>query len=528
MITHKQVPKSPTELGLPDKFQDWRANQAEGVDLASNNPGRITVICAPTGFGKELLCVSTARLAGVPTCIVTDTRGLQDQYLHAYKHIGIADVRGQRNYTCSYRADYTCEEGFSSRCPYKGSVMCPSSQAEIRASTSPLVLTNYAKWTSSKRYTSKRIINVFSHIQQVIFDECHAMPDALEEALQVMLNYREINNLGMDFPQGADADDMKEWRLWAIAARATAENEAIKTLDRMSKSNDVKASWVRHFNHMKKLVKRLGMISTASAKDWVVDHIPDIGYQFDPIRPGRYVEATLFQKVPKILCVSATVRPKTMQMIGLSPSQYTFQEYPSDFDPARCPIYWVPTMTVRGLGQDLSPVWLKLDQWIAKRQGRNGIVHTISFDRQRQCVRGSRYGDNMLMNMRGDPPTELVEFFKSRPDTGTILVSPSLHTGYDFPHSQCRWQFVAKVPFEPPSKIMKARTEIDKEYPYYRAMQYLVQAFGRDMRDKTDWSERIIVDDQIEWFIPKYGHLAPKSFLEVFRKSNVLPRPLQL
>ena len=31
--------------------------------------------------------------------------------------------------------------------------------------------------------------------------------------------------------------------------------------------------------------------------------------------------------------------------------------------------------------------------------------------------------------------------------SGTVLVSPSVSTGYDFPGRECEWQFICKVPF---------------------------------------------------------------------------------
>lgn len=518
-------PDTPQDLGLPEKFQEWRPNQAEGVELSCNSEKRVVAICAPTGFGKELLCVSTARLSAVPTCIVTDSRGLQDQYLRTYKDIGIADLRGRRNYVCSMKDDenYTCEDGYNARCPYKGTIMCPSSQAEMRAATSHLVLTNYDKWTSSKKYGQG-----LNHIQQVIFDEGHTLPDALARAMQVVLHHKEIEEtLGIDFLGGSAADDMRCWKSWAAAARGESETAMIAARQKISGAKDPKSSWVRHFTHMRNLARRLATISTAPAKDWIVEQI-DEGFQFDPIRPGKYAESTLLLKVPKIVVVSATIRPKTLYMSGIGKDNFIFHEFASSFDPYRCPIYWVPTMKVKGMNQDLSMLWLRLDQIIAKRRGLNGIVHTISYDRQQQILNASRFADNMLINKRGEPPTEMVEYFKSVPNTGTILVSPSIGTGYDFPHDSCRFQFVCKIPFEPPSKILKARQEADKEYTYYRAMQYLVQAFGRDMREDSDWSERFIADDQMEWFMPRYSHLAPKSFNALFRKVDILPQPLKV
>lgn len=131
----------------------------------------------------------------------------------------------------------------------------------------------------------------------------------------------------------------------------------------------------------------------------------------------------------------------------------------------------------------------------------------------------------MLVNQQGEAATAIVEAFKgSRP--GTILVSPSVGAGFDFPGRDCEWQFVCKIPFpDSRTKIQKARQADDKEYGAYQAMNKLVQIFGRGMRSAQDQCENFIVDEHCEWFLPKYRHLAPKWFHNFFRRTTVLPPP---
>lgn len=517
---------NPIELGMPEKFQSWRANQEDAISKATYRSKRVVAISAPTGHGKELDCVAIAKLSNEPTCIVTGSRGLQDQYQETYKSIGMTDLRGRNNYTCSLRQDehFSCAEGYNARCPYKGTHMCPSSQAEMRASISNLVVTNYDKWTANRKFGQG-----LNHIKHVIFDEAHFAPEALARAMQVTLNPKEIEEtLGVDFLGGTECEEFREWKTWAIACRAVAENALLDARRKITSTVNPKTAWIKHYCHMRNLVRRLATVATAAAKDWVVDQV-DNGFQFDPIRPGRYAEAALLLHVPKITMVSATITPKTLFMTGIGRANFDFYEYDSSFDPKRGPIYYVPTLKVKGLGQDLSPIWALLDRIIAKRTGqlgRNGIVHTISYDRQQDLYNQSRFFERMITNDRGEAPTEKIELFKSQ--QGMILVSPSVGTGYDFPDEECRYQFVAKVPFEPPSKIQAARQEADSEYVYYRAWQYLVQAFGRDVRSETDWSERFIGDKQMSWMRSKYGHLAPKSFHAVFKTVDILPQPLHL
>src|ERR1700722_19330581 len=153
---------TPAECGLPPKFDSWRSGQSEALSVIITNQKRVTGLQMPTGKGKSPVCVAAALISKVPTCVVTNSRGLQDQYLKDFKEIGMVDIRGKRNYKCDMRADYTCEEGHAARCPSKGALGCSASNAEMRAATSSLVVTNYAKWTSARKYGMG-----MQHFQQV-------------------------------------------------------------------------------------------------------------------------------------------------------------------------------------------------------------------------------------------------------------------------------------------------------------------------------------------------------------------------
>lgn len=515
---------SPHQYGLPEKFASWRPGQEEALIQLERNTKRVMGLCAPTGFGKSAVIVAHAIQSGLPTAIVTSTRGLQNQYLKDFASIGLVDLRGRRNYKCDMKPDdpnYTCEEGYESRCPYKGTVACSCSQAEIAAGTSNLVVTNYDKWCSARRFGLG-----LSHIQQVIFDEGHHAPQALASAMQVVLNHREVvDGLKLDFPGHPECEEFSIWKAWASIARVEAERAMLAARQRIQGVADPKASWVRHYTHMRNLTRRLSILAMARAEDWIVDEIDNgSSYQFDPVRPARYAEAALLLQVPKIVVISATLRPKTLHMIGVGKENYNFTEFDSDFDPRRCPTYYIPTMRVDKRANDLSMLWVRLDQVAAKRRDRKGIIHTVSYQRQQDILGISRFADSMIINEKGEPPTDIVDAYKAS-GPGTILVSPSVGTGYDFPGRDCEWQFICKIPFEPPSKIVKARERDDPEYRSYQAMQSLVQAFGRGVRSKEDQCENFIGDCHLDWFLPRYGHLAPRSFHNFFRRVDVVPQP---
>lgn len=479
---------------------------------------RIIAVSAPTGFGKSPAYVAHAILSGEPTCIVTNSRGLQDQLMRDFKEIGMVDIRGRSNYQCEAREDYTCQEGHATRCPYKGTVGCPSSKAEMQANSSSLVVTNYDKWITSRRFGQG-----LTHFTQVIFDEGHDAPDAVAKAMLIEITNQDITKtLEVDYP--LHSDNLGSWKLWAGYALPYALSLLAEQKEKIASLANPKPSWVKALRHMSLLCKRLSVLNSCRPEEWVVDEVEQ-GFNFNPIRPARYAEAVLFCKTPKIVIVSATLRPKTLYMLGVGRTQADYLEFESDFDVARCPIYYIPTMRVDFRNKDLSNLWVRMDQVISPRRDRKGIIHTVSYQRQQDILRSSRHAHFMLSNARGTPATSTVEVFKSMAP-GSILVSPSLSTGYDFPGRDCEWQIMCKIPFpDGRSKINKARELDDPEYGPYQAMQTLVQAFGRGMRSKEDQCESFIFDDHVSWFVPRYRHLAPSSFHRQFKRVETLPQP---
>ena len=519
--------QSPRELGFPAKFDRWRPPQLDALRRLLSSTKRVKALTAPTGFGKTAVYMAYALITKIPTCFVTSSRALQDQLMEDFRGCGLVDLRGRRNYVCDMRPDTTCEEGYAARCPYKGTVSCPSTQAEMRAACSPLVVTNYTKWTSARKFGQG-----MEHFQQVVFDEGHEAPHALADSVQVILNRHEIEDtLGLDFPDASQAEDFVNWKPWAILARAKAD-EALHAAKSAMQNYPDKPSYVRHYLHMRNLTRRLVSVASGNPNNWIADTWEEqrgkathTGYVFDPIRPGKFAEAALLLRVPSILVVSATLRPKTLYMMGVSKEAHDYYEYASDFDPKRCPIYYVPTMRVDNKAQDFGALWVKHDQIAARRRDRKGIVHTVSYARQQEARVASRYADWMLLNYKGEAAGEMVNAYKQS-GPGTILVSPSVGAGYDFPGKDCEWQLLLKIPFpNGHTKIHRARQQDDPEYGAYLAMNKMVQTFGRGMRSKHDQCENFIVDSHLDWFLPRFGHLAPKWFHGFFKQVSVLPAP---
>lgn len=506
---------SPRQCGLPPKFDTWRPNQVGALESLSTTTKRVSGLCAPTGFGKSAVYIALALLQSKRTCIVTNSRGLQDQLMRDFSSSGLVDLRGKANYPCQMRDDWTCEDGAAGFCVYQDSG-CPYRAAEQRANNSQLVVTNYSKWVSGDRTTGD--------FDQVVFDEGHQAPEAVGDAMSVTLHHHEIEEeLEIPFPRRG-TEDFSVWRTWSAGARHDAEQCLKEMQSKVSAADSPKKTWIKSITHLKHLLTRLDILSRAKVDNWIVAPI-ESGYKFDPIQVVQYAERILFRNIKRVVLVSATLRPKTIHMLGQAKNTFGFYEFPSDFDPRDCPIYWIPTMRVDSKAATLSPLWVRLDQIAARRRDRKGIIHTVSYARQGEILSVSRFAPTMIVNPKGDPSTNTVHKFKDSA-AGSILVSPSVSSGYDFPGSQCEWQLLCKIPFpDSRDRIIKARQEVDPDYGPYLAIQSMVQAFGRGARYQGDRCENFIADDHISWFLPRYGHLAPKSFHGFFHRIETLPNP---
>ena len=242
-------------------------------------------------------------------------------------------------------------------------------------------------------------------------------------------------------------------------------------------------------------------------------------------------ERMLYLGIQRVSFYSATMIVKTLNMTGVW-DDYEFTDYPSTFDPSGNPVLWIPTvyMDYRSTPAD-HYLWLKrADQVIQARLDRKGLFHTVSHARRDHVVGESQWLRFMMTNRKGDITSHKVEEFKlARPPA--VLVSPSVGTGYDFIHDQCRYQIIGKVPWpDGRTKLMKARTQIDPQHGAYIAAQSLVQMCGRGRRADDDWCENFIIDDHIVKFMQRNGGtLTPKWFRDCYRDDVMtIPEPRRL
>lgn len=528
---------TPVEFGLPSKFSEWRPNQLEALDTIIQAKTRFVCVCAPTGFGKSLMYMAAARMGGLRAITCTSTRGLQDQLAGDFGEISV-DIRGQSNYRCTEAASFgipgwvpveagPCKSG--AKCDLKGGG-CEYFDKFRAAQRAEIVSANYALWLydafreAQDDDRESNSLQAHKPIEMLVLDEAHDAPDQLADFIGTVIEYRGVIAAKIPWPGG---DNWDVWKSWAaetvqtLAARILAAQGVIR-------GGKADPKLIREVMRWKGVMREAKKLNDAKG-EWVVEEYrndweakekgPRV--RFDPLWPREYAESALFRGVKKVVLVSATVRPKTAELLGISNQDLTFVEFPSSFPLARRPVIHVPTVQLSYRSSDQHLMWWlrQIDAILEERGDRKGVIHTVSYERAKLIVENSRHSSRLLSHTSKDR-VATVEKFKSSSEP-LVLVSPSVDTGYDFPYHQCEFQIISKVPFaDNRAKIIKRRMESDKQFSNYMTAQTLVQMTGRGMRAEDDQCETLIVDDNITWFVSQNRQHFPKWWMDSYSSSQ--------
>lgn len=553
---------TPAELGLPERFAKFRREQVEAVELGCNSQKRHVGLCLPTGAGKGLMGVTLHVISGERTAILTHTLGLMQQYIDDYSQNGIVSIMGRSNYPCADRElDTDCRLGPHAGCRFTGGMGCTYESARDTARAADLVVTNYAYWVKANQWGSGLELSGDDSTGQepnpfglLIMDEAHLAFEALAGALRVSLRESWMRVVGVEYDK--DQEDVGYWSGLAVRASAVANQQMaeatrkLREFGRSDKSHRVQKlrQRVKELDEIKDCLERMaGFVGGGSAGDWVCEQRKgtDWGrtWDFDCVWPAQYAESRLFLGVPKVVEMSATLKPMAVHMLGVGKGELEFREWPRVFPANHTPVYYQPSLIAMDpthpekkkqirLNYHTTPMeWVKviqdMDDWIEPRlmDGRSGLIHTVSYDRQQMVMGMSRWREFMIGNTSDpDSPSAQQKFeeYKERVRGGErcILISPSFSTGWDLPGRLCEWQVILKLSFKPASKIMQARLERFPQYQDYRVMQDFIQSIGRASRFYADRCEVLVKDGNLAYFLSKNRGLAPIGFEVVEVKSG--------
>jgi Rad3-related DNA helicase len=525
---------APTDLGLPQRYNRWRDAQerAFGDVLSTSKP--YVALVAPTGFGKSLLAEALALTWGGRSAYLVVSRALQGQLIdpvRGFEHR--FDVRGKQNYDCRLLLEHDVDPA-TARCD-QAEALCEGCQYKERgcgyydalrsARARPHVLPNYAMWLAMARYSDDGL----GEFSTLICDEAHSAPGQLCKALRIELTERAVEQFTRHALPAAQSLDA--WTRWA-AAHAHVLSPKLDALTQQARSTGRAG---RELRDLKSLVAGLTDLANAQG-EWVEDR-SELQYKgrigFEPLWPAPYANL-LLRGIKRCVFMSATLRPKHLEMLGIDPAQTEFLEFPSPFPVARRPIIHVKTVQQRAdmsMGQQLEAV-RRVDQLLGARMDRKWLIDTVSFERSKFIRAHSQHALYMIANGPGRDDLSAEEAMRQfkLADAPMGLIGPSFRTGYDLPGTECEVAILYKVPFlDSRNPLNAARRQSDPQWEKLAVLIEIIQFFGRPMRSADDQCEGLILDDQFGgwfyWDCLKRGFV-PQWWAGAVRLNQAVPRAL--
>lgn len=543
---------TPESLGLdPNKFPSFRDVQLEGMERAAFTDMRFIGLLIPPGGGKSVLGVGLAVYNSKKTVILTYTLALMEQYLDDFKGLIVA-IKGKNNYECGYYDDATCRDGAELGCPYMRGKGCTYETAKAEAMAAPIIITNYAYWMTVNdkgtgldyTETDEYGETITEHVEQLICDEGHEGQAAVSQYASIFFMEKELEHYIDIHSMGDKVSD------WVTAAKQIVDDlkSEVKTikmeLEHVKKDRKKVRKLLDQLQRARKLYEKVFRLAFASEEDWVCEQ--QVGTQwgrtwkFDVIWPGRYAEKYLFCGVEKVVLMSATLRRKSMGLLGISQEVSEFHEWPRIFPLSRCPVYYYPARDenkkairiTRNTSDEHLALWVEhIDKMLEYWNDRRVVVITTSYKYAAYLREKSKHARYMVGNTRdveSDSARETFEkFIVSKPPT--VLVSPSFGTGWNFSMDRAEVLIIPKLPLKVPagvSKLMAVRLERDKEYGRYLTSQDITQWIGRLQRSDEDAGTCLIVDGCWDWFGNQNKHLAPRGLFQGVKVIGKLPPKL--
>jgi Rad3-related DNA helicase len=528
---------TPLHLGLPPKFTSFYPGQLDTILTIESSPTPSTVLNAPTGSGKSVICASLAFLHPGRTLYLVGNKSLQSQIAGDLSPMGprVCNINGHSAYGCASPGD-DGEMECSGDCQYRPIV--------LQALDAQLVITNPHHWITIAKSDDP---NRLGHFDLLIIDEAHTLHNIVCDQMAIDLSFVLAESMGLLYPgmhkpskaprsyvrlgkqEGLIDTSLVTWRGFIADPLLPHITHHLRELqatpdDLISRT---KQRQIRRFQRLSRDLTRF--LQSSAVHPWAVQETSE-GARLSPAWARDFIEPYVYRGIERSLLCSATIFPGDLPYLGLSPTTTTYLEIPSTFPAERRPVYYLQTRSTPRLSRKTTEgewgLWQsQLDSLLQSRPVVKGVIHSVSFDRAREIVAGSRHKGRLITHEPHNRQ-EVIRRFIDSPDP-LILVSPSVTEGFDFPGDMCRLVIIAKLPFEfGGDPLTQLRATLDKTYSTLELSRKIVQGAGRGMRSDRDWCEVFILDGQWGWF-RREGYF-PGYFMSAVRTVGQIPPPLTL
>ena len=520
---------SPEDLGLPEKFREFRPAQVDALERVSRSDKKVILLQAPTGSGKTLIMAAMGKYLDTQVLYTCHTKQLQGQVVDDFPNA--VELKGRANYFC-LKGGYTCNEctnerGSSSRrlcrdcnyqfcdfkvrgekvdrCPCQSE--CPYGLQKRATKQADLAVLNMAYFLNESNFAGD-----FSGWPRVVLDEGDLTENALMSFIEVTITAARIEQLRIAPPKKKTVAEA--WFEWAKDEAIPAIQSRLSDLE-----NAVLAFDIKEKKELERLLAKLRFLTRQNLDNWAF--IPsESSWTFKPVFISRYAEYNLWKHGERFLIMSATiVSPRQFARdLGLDEDDIEFIDLPCTFPAERRSVHFAPMADVTHKSKDTA--WPKvvgaIDRILDEHPSEKGLVHTVSYPLACYVFDNSRHKVRLLQH---DPTHRIsaLERFKME-DRPLVLLSPSMDRGVDLPHDLCRFLILAKIPYPNlGDQQISRRLYSAHDGPIWYAVQTIrtiVQSTGRGMRSEDDWCVSYILDEQFRRLYGQYADMFPRWWRE--------------
>ena len=505
--------KKPSDYGF--NFKEYRKQQVKAINAimdAIDKGKRYIISELPTGTGKSLIAMTLHKLISeinggnnTKTYIVVSTKTLQNQYMREFN---IPTVKGRNNFHCLIKPKLTVDKAMCNIRKCSRMSVCPYYVQRDRAIKSDVSIHNYAYYLASMNYT-----NMWKKADLVVFDEAHTMDGHLMSFVSLRIP-KDILMLGTNV-----IDSLED----AYSDISFKVDDMRESLSDYNEESDVYKTYMDLLNSYIGYMRKIRIIIDNYDKANFIIEETAKSYVFRPVWTSSFSDL-YFDHGDVFLMMSATIGSPSVfvKTLGIDSDNAIFIRGSAMFDVKNRPIKIVsgPSINYKNLNIVLPTIVDKVDTIINIESGddynNKGVIHVPSYNVANYIYHNSKHKSKMLIHDSVSRDNVIMKFINS--EKGSILVSPSVHTGMDFKYDIARWQIIVKVPYaDLTDKVVHRRFIENPKWYTQDAIIRVVQAYGRIVRSYDDWGTTYILDGNIYHLINKYSNMFPAWFLEAFK-----------
>ena len=500
----------PTDLGLPQKFSDWRSEQYRAFVGAAGCDKYAYLIDAPTGIGKSLVAAAIQKLHGKTHVYLVNTKQLQDQILKDFPYA--KTMKGRVNYPCA-RFPKQFPEVTANDCtsttnfPCELREACPYIRAKMVALHAELAVLNYTYFLYECNFVGGEDRQSFSNIGPVICDEVDALEDELMSYTSLTVTAKQLEHLGIEPPRYKTK--FESWRDWAnpsLDKVAHSIEELESTVCNPSGWGVYDTSAMRKLSAFRRLAGKLDFFIREVNDTWVWYPGEDL-WEFKPVWISKYADGVMWRHVPRMYGMSATILdPRQLDRnIGLTNVNlnryYDYICMSSPFSKECRPVYYQPVanITNKTLKEEIPKLLRAIDSILSKHSDDKVLIHTVSYQIAKYILDNSSYRKRLRSHNTFNRAQVLDEFKRS--NYPLVLVSPSMDRGVDLPNDECRAVIIAKVPFpylgDPQIAKRLYSSKDGRQWYAHRTVSTIIQMAGRGVRSIDDYASCVAPDTKI-------------------------------